>query len=78
MRNDGCLSRGAVFSGEVGSIGGHCCHRIYLIGSYGETHLYERVFLPKLRGWHTMAEAEAEAKRVVVASFEEVKKREYI
>ena len=29
-----------------------------------------------MRGWHTQAEAESEAKRVVVANGEEVKQRE--
>ena len=38
--------------------------------------MYESVFLPGLRGPKTLADLEAEAKRLVVINFEEVKQRE--
>ena len=38
--------------------------------------MYGSAFPPELRGRRTLAEAEAEAKRVVVEIFEEVKRRE--
>ena len=71
-----CVSGGAVVSGEVLIIRGRCCHWICLIGDQGEKRLHEGVCPPELRGGRTLAEAETEAKRAVVANCEVVKQRE--
>ena len=58
---------------EVGSIRGHCCRQICLIGGQGETSLYESVCPYEMRGWRTLVEADTEAKRVVVTNCGEIK-----
>ena len=75
-RNNGCVDRGAVVSGEVGRITGCRCHLFCLIGVQGETRYYESVCPPELRGQHNLVEVEIEAKRVVVVNCEELKRRE--
>ena len=71
-----CVSGDAVASGEVIIIRGRRFRWICLISDQGEKRLHEGVCPPELRGGRTLAEAEVEAKRAVVANCEGVKQRE--
>ena len=59
VRNDGCVSGGEVASGEVGSSGGRCCHRIGIVGGREKTQPYGIVCTAELGGRRTLVEEEA-------------------